>query len=94
MNEDIILAFMVPITVLGCVVGLPLVRALARRWERQATLRSSPPSDERLERIEQAIEAMAIEVERISEGQRFVTRLLSDRTPEALPTRRADVTQS
>ena len=33
----------------------------------------------RLERIEQAIEAIAVEVERISEGQRFTTRLLSER---------------
>ena len=33
----------------------------------------------RLERIEQAIEAMAVEVERISEGQRFVTKLLAER---------------
>jgi len=32
----------------------------------------------RLERMEQAIEAVAIEVERISEGQRFTTKLLSE----------------
>ena len=37
----------------------------------------------RLERIEQAIEAMAVEVERVSEGQRFVTKLLSERAKEA-----------
>ncbi len=36
----------------------------------------------RLERIEMAIEAMAVEVERISEGQRFVTKLLAERTKE------------
>jgi hypothetical protein len=35
--------------------------------------------DERLVRIEQAVEAIAIEVERISEGQRFTTRLLAER---------------
>ena len=41
----------------------------------------------RLERIEQAIDAMSLEVERIAEGQRFVTRLMADRAPErvALP---------
>ncbi|MEO6447531.1 MAG: hypothetical protein ABIZ91_06970 [Gemmatimonadaceae bacterium] len=33
----------------------------------------------RLDRLEQAIEAIAVEVERISEGQRFTTRLLSER---------------
>ena len=45
--------------------------------------KSAPPAlppgvAERLERIEQAVEATALEVERIGEGQRFVTRLLGD----------------
>jgi hypothetical protein len=57
-----------------------LVLALARRsWRRAPT---PPPvsieSAGRLERIEQAVEAMAIEIERVSEGQRFVTKLLSE----------------
>jgi hypothetical protein len=34
----------------------------------------------RLERIEQAVDAIAVEVERISEGQRFTTKLLSERS--------------
>jgi hypothetical protein len=34
----------------------------------------------RLERIEHAMDAIAIEVERISEGQRFTTKLLNERT--------------
>jgi hypothetical protein len=33
---------------------------------------------ERLERLEGSVDAIAIEIERISEGQRFVTKLLSD----------------
>jgi hypothetical protein len=33
----------------------------------------------RLERIERAVESVAVEVERISEGQRFVTKVLADR---------------
>jgi hypothetical protein len=39
-------------------------------------------SDHRLERIEQAIDAMAVEVERISESQRYMTKLLADRGAE------------
>jgi hypothetical protein len=35
--------------------------------------------DDRLARLEQAVESIAIEVERISEGQRFTTRLLTER---------------
>jgi hypothetical protein len=38
--------------------------------------------EERLTRIEQAVDAIAIEAERISEGQRFATRLLTERVRE------------
>ncbi len=37
--------------------------------------------EERLARIEQAVDAIAVEAERISEGQRFTTKLLSERAP-------------
>ena len=36
-------------------------------------------NDERMTRLEQAVESIALEVERISEGQRFTTKLLADR---------------
>ena len=36
-------------------------------------------SDERFARVENAVESIAVEIERISEGQRYVTRLLSER---------------
>ena len=39
----------------------------------------SEAQDDRLARLEQAVESIAIEVERISEGQRFTTKLLTDR---------------
>jgi len=39
--------------------------------------------DDRLARIEQAVDSMSIEIERISEGQRFTTKLLSERAREA-----------
>jgi len=39
----------------------------------------------RLDRIEQAVEAVAVEMERVSEAQRFSARLLSERLPDALP---------
>ena len=48
---------------------------------------------EKLERMEQAIDSVAVEVERISEGQRFTTKLLSDRAREtALPNGAAERT--
>jgi hypothetical protein len=44
-------------------------------------------STQRLERLEQGMEAIAIEIERVSEGQRFVTKLLSEAAPVGLGTR-------
>jgi hypothetical protein len=35
-------------------------------------------TEARLARIEQAVDAIALEIERISEGQRFTTKLLSE----------------
>ncbi len=40
-----------------------------------------PELIQRLARVEQIVEATALEIERISEGQRFTTKLLSDRKP-------------
>jgi hypothetical protein len=37
-------------------------------------------SDERLEHLQQSVDAIAVEVERIAEAQRFTTKLLADRT--------------
>lgn len=49
---------------------------------------NSPVANDRLARLEQAVDAIAVEIERISEGQRFTTRLLSEqsrRLPEPAP---------
>ncbi|MCC7054025.1 MAG: hypothetical protein IT355_12245 [Gemmatimonadaceae bacterium] len=52
---------------------------VVRRANTQAALPARDTTD-RLQRIEAAVEAMSVEVERISEGQRFVTRVLSERS--------------
>ena len=49
----------------------------------RAAAADAPADSARLARVEQAIEAVAIEVERISEGQRFVTQLLAERRDDA-----------
>jgi hypothetical protein len=60
-------------------IGIPLAKAYSRKIDAEA---KNPPIPSevvnRLERIERAIDAMAVEVERISEGQRFTTKLLSE----------------
>ena len=76
-----------------CIVGtlfvlFPLAIAMARniwrRGSRQAALPVSTESNQRMERLEQAVDAIAIEIERVSEGQRFVTRLLTEGSAPAL----------
>lgn len=60
---------------------LPISIAFARRiWKRSAAVVTSLPRDisDRLMRMEQAVEATAVEVERIGEGQRFLTRLFTE----------------
>ncbi len=67
-------------------VLFPLAVGVARAiWKRSSRPRGTPEpfaeSAERLERLEASVDAIAIEIERVSEGQRFVTRLLSEGQP-------------
>ena len=88
---------LIPIVMFMCVtivaIGMPLAKALARRMERGPSQTSLPPDvTARLERMEQAVDSIAIEVERISEGQRFTTKLLAERNNTGtsnVPTRQA-----
>jgi hypothetical protein len=63
-------------------------RMLLRHKEKMASLRPDAGRtfelEARLERIEQAVDTIALEMERIGEGQRFVTKLLAER-PTQLP---------
>ena len=61
-----------------------VARSILRGQENKLRFQSTgmhPETSARIERIEQAVDAIAIEIERISEGQRFTTRLLSERIP-------------
>ena len=50
------------------------------RGQREAlTTTRDPEMLARVNRVEEIVEATAIEIERISEGQRFTTRLLSEK---------------
>lgn len=64
----------------------PLALSAAYLMFRRATRPSAQQGQrgdggERLERLENAVDAIALEIERISEGQRFVTRLLTEPAP-------------
>lgn len=68
----------------------PLAIGAARLLWKRSNRPVAPPAiltetAQRLERLEQAVDAVAIEIERVSEGQRFVTRLLSEGSAAHLP---------
>ena len=62
-------------------VLMPISIAYARRiWRRSAATVAAIPDElrERLDKLTQSMDAMSVEVERIGEGQRFITRLMSE----------------
>ena len=78
-DEDVVAI----VSVFGTILLLPFVIAYARRiWRRSAVAVTALPAElmQRLTRMEQGMDAMAIEVERISEGQRFMTRIFTEST--------------
>ncbi|MDQ2667215.1 MAG: hypothetical protein M3Z05_14540 [Gemmatimonadota bacterium] len=71
---DISIAFFITCAVI--VIGWPISRAFGRRIERRgAAATVSAASADQLQRIEHAVDAMSIEIERISESQRFLAKL-------------------
>jgi len=81
---DLAIAFFVTVAVI--IIGLPLARAFARRMDRRSAAQVSPEVTSQLAHLNQAVDAIALEVERISEGQRFTTRLLSEQREAARQT--------
>lgn len=74
---DISIAFF--LTIAAIIIGLPISRAFARRMDRKAAPSAIPREvSSQLEQLAQSVDAIALEVERISEGQRFTTKLLSE----------------
>lgn len=83
MGPDVVVPIAGMAMVVAIALGVPLVRARVKQMEGGAPDSAGlAEMQQRLERIEQAIEAMAVEVERIAEGQRFVTRLLAEKGQE------------
>ena len=65
------------------------VKSIANIWMKRIEARHATmpvgAAEERLERIEAAVDVIALEVERIAEAQRFAARLAADREPGHLP---------
>jgi hypothetical protein len=68
------------------ILGFPVVRLITKWLEpRPVPPRELSSINGRLERIEAAVDAIAVEVERISESQRFTARLQSEHAVPRLP---------
>lgn len=70
-------------TIAVIALGIPIIRALSRRFLERPPVMPLVTSDivARLERIEQAVDTMSLEIERISENQRYATKLLAEARP-------------
>ena len=68
------------------VLGFPVVRLITKWLEpRPVPPRELGNINGRLERIEAAVDAIALEVERISESQRFTAKLQAEQQAPRLP---------
>ncbi len=85
MDPDIVSFFQVCAGIVMTVGALAAIGISARVILLRAQRSSQrPPIDEnRLQHLEQAVDAIAVEVERISEGQRYTTKLLSKRNRDS-----------
>jgi hypothetical protein len=85
MNGDVLVfaqVMTVIVTSVGAFVGIGLVARMLWRAGSRVKPGARPAVDDgRMERLESAVDAIAIEVERISESQRFAVGLLADRLP-------------
>ena len=82
------MAILVPSIVILAVTAVVLIR-ISRRSTLPPSPRPSRIDDDRFERLEQAVDSIAIEVERISESQRFSAKLLAERIKEDANSERA-----
>ena len=76
------IAAVIGVTISISMIAMAVAKMVASRRRSDLPSASIERIDQRLERMEQAIDAMASEVERVSEGQRFTSRLLAERQVE------------
>jgi hypothetical protein len=66
-------------------ISIGITRRLLRRPSKDAGPSAADVIIPRLDRLEQSVEAIAIEIERIAEGQRFVTKVMVQRPGQTAP---------
>ncbi len=73
-------------SIVAIVLGYPIVRLITRLFEKAADKSLLRASDvtRQLKTLQDSVDTMAIEIERISESQRFQDRLLSEREKDVV----------
>lgn len=82
MDENIariIIAGVIGVTISISMIAMAVSKMVSSRRSKELPASSVARLEERLERMELAIDAMATEVERVAEGQRFTSKLLADK---------------
>ncbi len=83
MSPDQIVDIVVATLITGCItLGMFAMAWASSRKNRASETPASPRLDGievRLARMEQALDSIAIEIERVTEGQRFTAKLLAER---------------
>jgi hypothetical protein len=89
-QESMMFVGFVVVVIAAVAILNPLIRIFGRRYDRgRQNVQIDAATAAQLQRIEHAVEAMAVEIERLSEGQRFTTKLLAGRAEsESLINRR------
>jgi hypothetical protein len=82
MDPDVLSFAQVAVVIVGLVGSLSFIGVVAIRSLNLMNRKKAPAQqldDQRLELLQQSVDAIALEVERIAEAQRFSARLLSER---------------
>lgn len=80
MDPDVTTFAQVAVIIVSMVGSLALIGVAAAYAIRPLKRpRQIPPNDDRLEHLQQSVDAIAVEVERIAEAQRFSAKLLAER---------------
>jgi hypothetical protein len=85
-QDLVVLLLCTSCTLLASTIGFAAAWIRARERRLRERVEAPRPQDTALantDRLELAVDAIALEIERISEGQRFVTRLLAERDDQS-----------
>ena len=79
------LSFFMGVAITASAAAFAWAKWLKHRYDELRIERSATVDAERIAKLENTLEALAVEVERIGEAHRYAVKLLEERLPKALP---------